>query len=984
MPENQNDVIFNIEVKYEEAVKGIAEYTMKIEENRKIQESLKKALRSGIISQEEYNKSMAAAKAETDYNKKAVQALSKEIQNNLKIEREKAGSLNALRAALSDANAKYAAMSEEQRKNSDDGKKLKKDITEITAKLKEEEEALGDHRRSVGDYEKATRNLRGELAEYVKQIQEMKLAGQDNTAEFQELIDKAGEIRNAINSANQSLRNMSSSQQAFNGINQGLQTLIGSYGLYQSVLGLSDTENKKLADTMKNLQIVMAALNSLTAIQNALKKESAMMTMLQTTQTKIWDASTKSATATMKLFGVSTTTTSTAFKLLRGAIIGTGIGALVVLVGELIAHWDDLVGWFKKGTDGMSGFGKAVDKIKEVAAGVYEAIKNYIIAPFAALGKIMSGDFNGALDEMKKGLNVFGNYQKGAAEQTVKNQENAAKRRLEAERKAQSEALLNEAERLENTLAVDRASGKSAEDLYKKEMDILNKKTVGYRLALQNISDVNSDEYKNLKKTLDDLEQDGKVKEAAETKRLSDVAEQRAQEAAQAAKERAEKEREAIRQAEDAALAIVEEGADKQRRAINLQYERQIEDLQRRLADEENLTDTARGEINKTIIDIETKRQQDLDKLSDEEIKKRIENETKLIELQLQSAAKGGEEEYKLRMQQLEKQQEAELRNTELTEEMKAAIIAKYDTQRDDLAKQRQAKILADQKAAIDLEWRQRLDGVIKGSIEESNIRLQQAQSEYDALLNMDAESKAARFGTGLEAEIAYTNAVLDQKERVNQAELDNQQVIHDSVVAQLQAAQTIGEAFSQVLESFAEDNETLAVFAKTVALFNIGLATATALVEGVRSAQKVGFPANIPAIAITIAAILANVAKAKQLLSKEKQPKAPKFAEGGVISGAGSGTSDGVTANLSRGESVMTASATSMFGPALSALNQIGGGVPINVVQTSQQQIGEDMLFRAFARAIAEMPNPVVSVEEINNVNNRVQVQERLSNESI
>jgi len=37
-----------------------------------------------------------------------------------------------------------------------------------------------------------------------------------------------------------------------------------------------------------------------------------------------------------------------------------------------------------------------------------------------------------------------------------------------------------------------------------------------------------------------------------------------------------------------------------------------------------------------------------------------------------------------------------------------------------------------------------------------------------------------------------------------------------------------------------------------------------------------------------------------------------------------------------------MTAPATGMFALLLLALNQMGGGIPINVVESSQQQIGK------------------------------------------
>lgn len=102
-------------------------------------------------------------------------------------------------------------------------------------------------------------------------------------------------------------------------------------------------------------------------------------------------------------------------------------------------------------------------------------------------------------------------------------------------------------------------------------------------------------------------------------------------------------------------------------------------------------------------------------------------------------------------------------------------------------------------------------------------------------------------------------------------------------------------------------------------------------------------------------------------------------FSTGGYVSGDGTGTSDSIPARLSNGESVMTAKATSMFSPILSAFNQLGGGVPI-VASGSQSQIGEDMLAAAVARGYAMAPRPVVSVEEITNKQDRVKAIDRLS----
>ena len=101
-------------------------------------------------------------------------------------------------------------------------------------------------------------------------------------------------------------------------------------------------------------------------------------------------------------------------------------------------------------------------------------------------------------------------------------------------------------------------------------------------------------------------------------------------------------------------------------------------------------------------------------------------------------------------------------------------------------------------------------------------------------------------------------------------------------------------------------------------------------------------------------------------------------FSTGGYVQGSGTGTSDSIPARLSNGESVMTAKATSMFSPILSAFNQLGGGVPI-VVNNGGSNIGMDMLAAAVARGYQMAPQPVVSVEEINRTQRRVQTIESI-----
>jgi hypothetical protein len=79
--------------------------------------------------------------------------------------------------------------------------------------------------------------------------------------------------------------------------------------------------------------------------------------------------------------------------------------------------------------------------------------------------------------------------------------------------------------------------------------------------------------------------------------------------------------------------------------------------------------------------------------------------------------------------------------------------------------------------------------------------------------------------------------------------------------------------------------------------------------------------PINTGLAAITAAAGFKSVA---DIVSTQE----PKFARGGMVGGFGTGTSDSVSAKLSKGETVINARSTRMFKPLLSAINEAGGGV--------------------------------------------------------
>lgn len=182
---------------------------------------------------------------------------------------------------------------------------------------------------------------------------------------------------------------------------------------------------------------------------------------------------------------------------------------------------------------------------------------------------------------------------------------------------------------------------------------------------------------------------------------------------------------------------------------------------------------------------------------------------------------------------------------------------------------------------------------------------------------------------------------------------------------------QTMGDGLSEFFES---EDKSLHSFLKSMLTsildaIEIAVNAYYAQILAKEIASKSWF--GVASAAALMVIIKAAFAGAKALVKG--------FSVGGYVQGAGTGTSDSIPARLSNGESVMTAKATSMFSPILSAFNQLGGGVPI-VANNGGSNIGMDMLAAAVARGYQMAPQPVVSVEEINRTQRRVQTIENIS----
>lgn len=538
-----------------------------------------------------------------------------------------------------------------------------------------------------------------------------------------------------------------------------------------------------------------------------------------------------------------------------------------------------------------------------------------------------------------------------------------------------------------------------------------------------------------------------------------------ADKAAREQEQQAKKEQEVLKAAHDAMLATMEDTIEKRRIQIETQYNDEINKLKSRLATERNLTATARDAINETIKYKEIKKNQELEKLSDENIKQEVARQQKYIDARLSVVQKGSAEELALKKQKIEEETKLSLNNLkndsktgtlDATEkrdnaknEMNAAkakldsdkengadadtiakdqeaynakvaayqameealtnITAQYEQERIDIetrARQQKAQadlefaqqqeadrqqVFANRLAELQMEGEQQtelqqnlntlgLDVQTQNERDQLDVQQQAAQEKLDYLQQFQQQEgesedeytqRLADVGmTRLDVETQNTEArknLADVSAQINQGEIKNEE-------AKQKAFQSVGTSMISMLDTLGESNSAFAKMSKIITLAQIAIDTGKALSAGIASASSLPYPANLAAIATTVATVLANVATAISTV------KSAKFAEGGKVIGPGTGTSDSINAQLSNGEYVMTAKATRMFEPMLAAMNAIGSGVPIassrnfSVVQNTQDMTD------SFTEAAQEI-KPVVSVVEITDAQNRVETIQNIDN---
>lgn len=871
MAQETEQIILDISVKYEDAIARLAEFTKAKKALEDENKALAKQMKEDNTLVDENTRKIVANKLAIAEQNKAISTTTRELQNNVKQQQALEGSVDSLRAELSNLTQAYNAMSRSQRESAE-GQAFAQNMRKISDEIKEASGAVGNFRDNVGDYRNAITSA---------------LAGNNKYA--------ASVMEIASNGVNLS------------GVLKGAMSSVKAFGLALKSLALNPVG-----------AVIMVIATAVMAFKKGLESSEGSLQRFQT---------------------------------------------LLAPIGRLM---DALLGLLQEGVDMYLSFAEGVTEAAMAMSRWMEKIP--------LVGKYFA-DMNAAIDEsivLQQRENQLQLDSRKLLEDTAKTEMEVSELRNKAKDRENYTAEERK-KMLDEAIAKERAIADEKKKLAQEEYDILkaraewadndaetNQKLSEARAKLYQEEKAYNDKVRELNEQRTTLSNEI----AAEEKARHEEWKRRMEERARIAKDTATKEIDAIRQLVDSDIALMEEGAEKERAIARTSAERDIEALRERLATEENLTDTARAAINDLILNRQKQLSQELIQIDRDEQAQKIAETRELIQLRLDAVAEGSRAEHELKLQALDTEMQAELAAVEGNEEKMSLVREKYRLIKSETDTAYRQQEWEAEQAAIEQEWANRLNTYGLKADEFLQLQLEKAIENKETLQQQEWETDEEFRARQIDAEwqVAYAkDAIADYEVKVQKAKAN--------------AVKTIMGGLSNALWEFAEESKEMAIAQKVLALAEIAVSTGEAIAGIVKSASKeFSLPQRIANFTQGMAMVLTNIATATKTI------KSAKFADGGLVTGPGTGTSDSIPAMLSSGESVINYRATASFAPLLSAINTMTGGVPIQpVAQAGSEALGEEMLARAFARGAAEI-RPVVAVSDIREVETQVDVIDNIA----
>jgi len=166
----------------------------------------------------------------------------------------------------------------------------------------------------------ALQSLEDKLNAAKKRMVELAAAGKQNTEEFQRLQVEAGNYKRTIEGVEQSVDSFAKGgSKAFTLIVEASQAVAAGFAIAQGAAALFGDENEDLQKAMVQVQGAMALVNGVQQINILLTQKSVITT--------------EAAALAQKLYALAVGTSTGAMRAFRLALLATGVGAFVVVLG---------------------------------------------------------------------------------------------------------------------------------------------------------------------------------------------------------------------------------------------------------------------------------------------------------------------------------------------------------------------------------------------------------------------------------------------------------------------------------------------------------------------------------------------------------------------------------------------------------------------------------------------------------------------------
>lgn len=245
----------------------------------------------------------------------------------------------------------------------------------------------------------------------------------------------------------------------FAAFSAAIQGVAGGFAAVQGAIGLLGVESEDLEKQLLKVQSALALSEGLSTISDLGPKLEGLKSTLSNISIvqKANAAANRLAAATMTTFGVSVNTTSVAFRVLRGAIIATGIGVLVVALGAAVEAFSNFKSAAEEAADAQKDLNKqVVEGAKAQLKGEIESNERttkLLVAQAKARGasveeinKIEQGGLEIRRNAYKRYYDEVKNADAEAAEDAQTNLKNANNEIAVAEANAQAERLAKQKE----------------------------------------------------------------------------------------------------------------------------------------------------------------------------------------------------------------------------------------------------------------------------------------------------------------------------------------------------------------------------------------------------------------------------------------------------------------------------------------------------------------------------------------------------------